>query len=239
MVILRDLFDLLATGELSNIKLSRTTTGSLAEEEYGKIVGHINLGVLELYKRFKLLEKELTLHACPGVTEYYLRPERMASLHNMNTRTYIESFENNEENINIIEVLDIFDDVGNKLHMNDRFATPTIIGASVDILKITKLPAPQVLSVVYQSYPDRIIIDDDFDAEEYEYDIPPTIIEPLLYYIAARTYKPMGANDSSVNADKSVNYQQQYELSCQKLELYGLDVQNNDNPDTFASDGWA
>lgn len=239
MVNLRYFFDLLATGELSNIKLSRTATGSLAEEEYYKVAGHINLGVLELYKRFKLSQGELVIHACPEVNEYFLRTDRMAAINNMNQRTYIENFNNNETTINIIEVIDVFDDLGNKLNVNDRYAKPRIIQLGTDILQISQFDSPRQFSVVYQSYPDKIIVDENFEADEYEYDIPPSIIEPLLYYIAARTYKPMGSNDSTVNADKSVNYQQQYELSCQKLELYGLDAQHNDEPPTFEAEGWA
>jgi hypothetical protein len=53
-------------------------------------------------------------------------------------------------------------------------------------------------------------------------------------------YKPIGSNNSTVNADKSQSYQQQYELACQKYEMYGLDLQVDDeDPDKFSQQGWA
>jgi hypothetical protein len=48
----------------------------------------------------------------------------------------------------------------------------------------------------------------------------------------------MGANDSTANADKSAGYEQQYELACQKLDMYGLDVQDNTERDSFERNGW-
>ena len=237
MINLKNFFDLLATGELSNIKVSRSGTGSIAEEDYAKIIGFINLGVIELYKRFKLLQKELILHACPEQPEYELRSNRIATVNNMNSRTYIEDA--GSKDLNIIEIIEIYNYAGQLMRMNDRHATPTIIITSPDTLKISKLVAPEKFEIVYQASPDLIVMDEDFEASECWIDIPTFVMDPLVYFIAAKTYKPMGANDSSVNADKSASYQQQYELACQKIELYGLDPRTNDNPDTFQSEGWA
>ena len=238
MVILKDLFHLLATGEFANIALSRTNTGGLDEKEYEKVIGHINLGILEIYKRFKLLENEFFLHADPSVTTYYLREANSALLNNITTTEYIEIPDNVEGFLNIVEITSIFDSEGEELRMNNRFEIPTIQQLSSDILKITQLEAAGIFSVVYQSYPDKIVIEDDFDPSAYVVYIPETIIEPLMYYVASRVYKPMGSNDSTANADKSDSYQQQYELSCMKLDLFGLPIQEDDKENTFESQGW-
>jgi len=57
MVILGDIFDLLANSEVLNTKLSRSPNGALDESEYVKVVGHLNLGLVELYKRFNLRQR--------------------------------------------------------------------------------------------------------------------------------------------------------------------------------------
>jgi hypothetical protein len=239
MILLKDLFTMLSTGEFSNIALSRSATGTLNESEYEKVIGHINLGLVEIYKRFRFLENEMNLHVRPEVTTYYLRPERVVSLENITESKYLERPGDYEGFLNILEITGIFDESGNELVMNNRFSTPAIRQLAVDTLKITGLTASAIYSVVYQAAPSKIVLDDEFDPDQYQLPIPDTIIEALLYFIAHRVYKPMGANNSTANADKSAGYQQQYELCCQKLEMYGLAPQNDDRENKFEEEGWA
>lgn len=238
MIILKDLFTSLATGEFSNISLQRDRSGQINESEYAKVLSHINLGLIELCKRFNFLEEELILHTDPSVTTYYIRTDRMALLENITTEAYIEKPPDHGGIINIVEIKSIFDDEGYALRINDRHATPRILHSSTDTLKITGLEEPQKLSVVFQSYPSRIKLSDAFDPDNHIIPLPETVIEPLLYYVASRVYKPMGANNSTANADKSIGYQQQYELACQKIQTFGLDIENSDSPNTFSERGW-
>lgn len=238
MIQLKELFTSLATGEFSNISLQRDRSGQINESEYVKVISHINLGLIELCKRFNFLEEEIILHTDPSVTTYYIRPDRMALLENITTETYIEKPLNYGDDINIVEIKAIFDEDGYELRINDRHAIPCILHSSTDILRITKLEVPQKFSIVFQSYPPRIDLNDTFDPDNYIIPLPKTVIEPLLYYVASRVYKPIGTNNSTANADKSASYQQQYELACQKIMTFGLDIENSDCPDTFAQGGW-
>jgi hypothetical protein len=185
------------------------------------------------------MENELRLHVAAGGATYYLRADRMVSADQLTSTRYIERPDNFEGCLNIVEVTGIFDSEGNELVMNNRFSTPGITQLSMDTLKFTKVTSSMVLNVVYQASPTKIILDDDFNPEEDVLHIPDTIIEALLYYVASRIYKPTGANNSTANADKSISYQQQYELSCQKIDLFGLTIQNCDSEDKFESEGWA
>jgi hypothetical protein len=237
MIVLKDLFTLLATGEFSNISLSRNNTGGINESEYAKVIGHINLGLVEIYKRFKLMENELTLHVTPDLSVYYLQDDRVV-VTTPNTTEYLE-FLSGQTGVNIIEITGVFDVDGNELVINNRHSTPSILQQSIDILKITKLTEAMALNIVYQAYPIKLVLDDDFDPETHILPISDVIVEALLYYIASRIYKPTGANNSTANADKSAGYQQQYELSCQKIDLLGLGIQNCDSENTFETRGWA
>lgn len=241
MIVLQEIFNLLATGEFSNISLSRDSTGSIDEKEYPKVVGHLNLGIIEIYKRFNFLQKELNLHLRTEISTYFLRTDKVAALNNLGTRAYIEqpSPDDTEGFLNIIEIKSVFNSSDDEVNLNDRFSIPYILQLSPDSLKITGFTENQILRIGYQAYPCKIIIKDDFSPEEYPVYIPETILEALLYYVAGRVYKPIGSNDSSVNADKSASYQQQYELACQKLEVYGLDPQHSDNENNFEKEGWA
>jgi len=239
MLPLKDIFSLLASGEFSNMAIAKDAQGNIDEAEYGKIINHINLALIELYKRFKLLEEELVLCADPAVLTYRLRPEYMAAPGSTTLARYIEQPADSDGTINIIEIKDVFDEDNQRIQLNNRYFLPAIKQKSVDTLKITGLIAPQKFSVVYQAYPSLIKLTNSFDLNLYQLAIPPTIVEPLLFYVASRVYKPIGANNSTANADKSASYEQKYELACQKLTLFGLETDDNDQDmDRFTNQGW-
>lgn len=248
MIILQDLFTSLATGAYSNTTFSNAD-GTLKEGYYLKVSQLINLGIVEIYKRFKFLENELNLHVTPETTKYYLRTDRVAAIDLMSDALYIEDATGVDGFLNIIKVTSVYDTSGveisvnnsrNKVNISDsNIFIPTIVQLAPDILQITNLASAQVLNIVYQSYPNKIPVTTYVDPTNYLLDIPDFIVEPLISFIAAKTFKPMGANDSTANADKSASYEQQYELGCQKIGMYGLDIQDTAERETFASKGWA
>jgi hypothetical protein len=241
MILLKDVFSLLATGEFSNIALKKDKYDDLDEAEYGKVLGHINLALVEIYKRFPIKEEEVILHATPTQELYYLRPKHTAIESRLGSGRYIEVPEGHDGFINIIELKEIYDSVQSRMVLNNRFLVPYIRQMSEDTLKITGLIAEENFSILYQAHPSPIILDDNFDLENYILNVPKTIIEALLYYVAARVYKPGGQNNSTDNADKSSGYQHQFELSCLRLEQLGLGIVTDadDDPDKFERDGWA
>ncbi len=238
MITIKEIFNLLAEGEFSHMNLKQRHTGGLAEEEYPKVIGHLNLGLIELYKQFNFLQDELTLHICPQTKIYYMRSDRFGLVQNMCKHTYIEEDPDNSFDNNILEITNIYNSIGDDLPLNDRRATLAIETINYDTLRIAPILACEVLSVRYKaSYP-KIFIDEEFDAEAYELYIPDVILEALLFYIASRVYKGMGSNDSSQNADKSMTYMQKYELACQKIDTFGLDTQINDARTNFDESGF-
>jgi hypothetical protein len=242
MVLLKEIFDLLATGEFQNISLSRKDSGEINEKAYPQVAGYLNLGIVEIHKRFNLRQSELTLHTLPGVETYYLRNSKAGAVSSMGDKAYIvrpTAQEDLEGFLNIVKVLTVYGADNAPIELNNRYGTPIIVQKSFDTLKITGYTTPQILQVEYQSWPDKICIEDGFDPANILIDISDAIVEPLLHYVGMRTYKPMGSNDSTANADKSSAYQAQYELALTKMDLYGMDTQFNDEEDTFLARGWA
>lgn len=239
MVPLKDLFSLLATGEFANVALTKDLRGNIDQTEYGKLINHINLAIIELYKRFKFLEEELVVCASPEVLTYHLRSEYTALPGNTTPTLYIEHPAGANGPIQLIEIKDVLDEDATSLVMNNRSCEPYIKQQSMDTLRITGLTEAQRLSVVFQAYPTLPVLNDSFVLSACMLDIPSTIIEPIIYFTAARVFKPIGANNSTANADKSNVYQQQYELACQKIDLYGLTTED-DGKDTerFQRQGW-
>jgi hypothetical protein len=243
-MILTDLFNMLTTGVFANTTLSGTD-GVLKEEHYEKVCNLINLGIVEIYKRFKLLENELVLHITPETRNYYLRSSRAIIPANITVDQYIEIPDYTEGFLNIIKVLNVYDSSGNEIRMNynppnldEPYLYPVIVSLAKDTLQITNITIAQTINIVYQSYPTKLVASTLYDPDTYELNIDENIIDPLVAYIAAKTFKPMGANDSTANADKSATYEQSYELACQKLGMYGLPLQDRTERATFKSNGW-
>lgn len=239
MILLSELFEMLATGEFSNMALSRDHTGSIDEGEYSKVVNHINLGLVEIFKRFNLLQREVTIHADPSVSTYSIQPKFAVDYNLVSLMKYLEKPDDYDGYFSVVKLLDIYDTDGTNYPMNDRHCEPAIMAMSHDTIKITGLEAATELCVIYQSWPTKIVVDDDLDPKEFNVSIPEIVVEALLYYVASRVYKPTGSNDSTANADKSAGYQQQYELACTKIGLYGLDTQDNDTRDKITEGDWA
>ena len=244
MIILQDVFSMLTNGAYANTAFSGTDN-VMKEVHYNKVINLINLGVIEIYKRFKFLENELVLHVMPETTRYYLRASRVAPISQMSEHLYIEESPDTNGFLNIIKITGAFNSSGVELRINyphvynpTDTTTPTIIEVAPDVLQVTNILSAQTIGIVYQAYPTKIPIADFIDPETYELDIPDIIIDPLLLYIAAKTFKPMGSNDSTANADKSAGYEQQYELACQKLAMYGLPMHDTTERDTFDDNGW-
>jgi hypothetical protein len=241
MILLQDLFNILTTGVYANTTFSGTDN-VLPDAHYEKVVNLINLGVLEIHKRFKFLENELTLRVDPAVSNYFLRTDRVAPITTDATQ-YIEKRTDVDGFLNIVKVTGAYDSSGTELYIgvprrtSEESFVPTIIPIATDILQISNVTTAQNINIVYQSYPTKIVAAT-VDPDRYILNISDIIIDPLVSYIAAKTFKPMGSNDSTANADKSASYEQQYELACQKLALYGLTVDDTYVRDTFESNGW-
>ena len=67
---LKEIFDQLTYGELSQLAIGGGEQGQINEANYPSVVAHIRLALTALYKRFPLKENRLVLQLLPGVLQY-------------------------------------------------------------------------------------------------------------------------------------------------------------------------
>ena len=72
-MLLSDILDKLAKGELSNLSLA--DGGSIKETEVSKIVGYVNEGLLRLHSTFVLRQDNVLIEMHEGIYTYELKPE--------------------------------------------------------------------------------------------------------------------------------------------------------------------
>lgn len=240
MILLTDLFQMLAEGEFATLSLADKETGTIPHKHWEKVIKYLNRGIVEIHKRVNLFQREITLYALPTVEIYQLRIQRLAtSVGRISEKTYFLKPDDFTGQLNIVEIKAVFDGDDNELFLNDRYQAVSFQQLAFDTLMVKGVTTQTPYQVSYQSYPDLIVMGDAFDLDTYVVNIPDTITEALLNYVASKVYRPTGTNDATANADKSNIYQSQYELAMAYLADLGLNLQDNDSPGgKFENQGW-
>ncbi len=246
MITLQEIFDDLAFGELANVSIGVSkTTGSLEESAYPKIISAINLALTALYERFNLRQSKLILHEQDEIDLYYLRSSRLSDIAYMDEDQYIEEAESEEELFkdDIIKVLELYDDSGVRIPLNEVVAPETDISCytpAFDVLQVKSSLPSQIIHIEFQAYYPKIVLTEKLDPEKYILHIPSYIKEPLLAYVAARFFKGKSSTANEGENHPTKTFMAQYENACTKIELFGLANINKDNVDQkFEEEGWA
>lgn len=236
MLTLQDIFDNLAHGEFANLALGNSSLGTITEDKYPKIVSAINLGLMELYKRFLLKKKKFLLQQRAGVSLYYLRSDYIGDYLDL-----VEdgSFEDDTIVTDLIRVLWVKDTAGIEIPLNDpRFPTTGVFTQSYDALRMTPASPLKTLTVTYQAKYPKIIIDEDFDPKEIELYFPHFILEALLAYVASRVFKGKTSKSAEGQTNISTTFHYQFIAACKDISELGLAEEMEERSTKFSAKGF-
>lgn len=179
--------DLAKTGELRSLA---------AKSNNDAIIGYINLGLIELYKRFPLDTKELLIEMVDGQEIYELPSDFM---------WIVAAYDELEE---------IDDNIVSVVPVNEEDNPASINLVSWNEVQIPVGAAGAYLSIIYAAAPVVLTEADLADTVP----IPPQMIEALLHYIG---YRAHGAVDGNVQAENNTHYQR-FEASCLRMQNMGM-----------------
>lgn len=243
---LTEIFTLLTFGELSQLSIGGSEQGHIDPTNYPAIVGSVNLGLTDLYKRFRLKEDRVLLQMLPGRLTYPI-----------NTRFALSNTASQEIKFLLDSQAEPFTDTVHKiervyagneieLSMNDEYNPLSVFTPSPLVLR---LPAALVnaepdvpqellgapLNVVYRASHPKISVSAGFDPELVELELPDTHLEALLFYVASRHHNPAGmlAEFNSGNA-----WAAKYEMECQRLKDLNLEVDARNTNFRIVRNGW-
>ena len=243
MLTIKDLFDDLAYGELSNLKLGNSTLGSIASEDYPKMVSHINLGLIDLFQKFLLKKKEVRIHQIAGISTYYIRTNYMDEVDYCGKNgIYVEKTDMDPFSDDIVKVIEVYDADSDVIPLNDKRAadlriledpllTSGVTTPAHDTLIMTPATTPEIVSVVYQAYYPKIVIPELFDPTKIKLFIPNYLRKPLMLYVAARIVGGMKVSLSEGEQNPATARWAHYSLACKEITLLNLTI---DEDDTFA-----
>lgn len=200
----QDVITLAQQGELKNIKV-KTDTDS--------VLGFINLGMIELYKRFPLKTEEHIITLVEGTDIYTMPSDYMWML-----TAYEEVDENSDEVVKVVPINEEDNPYSiNTVSWNKVQVPVNVDGAYISIIYVAQ---PAILT--------QANLNDDID-------LPPQMIEALLNYIG---YRGHGSLDGAINAENNTHLMR-FEASCKRIVKEGMftpdDMSTNKK---FYSGGW-
>lgn len=211
-----DLFDRLATGQLSNLNLADEETGLIEKPYWKKLINYSNSGLLKLYSRFILKEREVLIECRAHITKYELN-SKYSLVSNKVSDPYIIDFPHDPFNDDAIKILGVYDNSGNKYILND-----TNNGCSLFTPKplTLQVPAPvqgSSLSVTYQARHDPLCFTDMSETNLFAQciNIPFFLEDPLTNFIASEYYSHLNGQENTL---KGQEFFAKFDAACIEIE---------------------
>lgn len=220
---LQEIFDQLSYGEFSQLSIGGADTGVINEGNYARVLGHLNLGLTALFKRFKLKERRLTMPLQANADVYQLNFDDILKIEKILTSDDVELSLNEE---------------GNPYSC----FTPTLTSIRVPQSireQGTDLPDELLttsLTVVYRAnHPKLVMTLGVLTPQTKDIELPSSHLQALLYFVASRANNPVGM----VNEFNAGNtWYKKYELECQRLEQENLQVDQAAGNYRLERNGW-
>lgn len=209
---LQDLFNQLAIGELAQIGLSNQGTG-IDLENQKKLLPQINLGLLELHKRFFLREKRCNVRKLEEMCKYEISDPAF------------------------LKVEKIFDPMGNEVVLDKEDAEFTVFLPTWNVLEIPKKMPAGNYDVIYRAKNDKIeeVWLETLGAEMIAIPIPPTHVYALELFVASQIMTPMGFDGEMHEGN---NYAMKFESAVLELTNKGFRRQRTTETSHFNNGGW-
>lgn len=245
---LKEVFDQLTYGELSQLAIGGRDAGAIAPQNYNRLVAHVNLGLTALYKRFQLKEGNITVELQANRLVYPLHSKyAVSSRTSRETVRYIKDSAAAPFKDDLLKIKRVVGTSGVEFPLNDLgdpFTMLTSTPTTLTVPQAIAVPTAELedqlrtatLKIAYQANHPMIITDDgDLDLELVEIELPYTHLEPLLLFVASRVHTPAGLTNET---NMGNTYYQKYELSCQEIETKNLTVDQGSQEDRASRNGW-
>lgn len=239
---LKQIFDLLSQGELSQIHLGGTQ--GIDESNWEMVLGAVNLGLTELHKRFPLRREQVVLQMQEGQLRYTLDVKHAVSNRENPTVTkYLIDSAANPFIGRVLKIYKVFDASGCELKLNrvgDAFdqAHSTVRTPSYNTLILPTMLPVQALTVEYLgNHPLLVKEQGYFNLEDVAVELPDTHLTALLYFVASRLFNPTGLSGNTAFHEGN-NYEAKFEAECMRLENDGYENSEQEENSRLRRNGW-
>ena len=176
-------------GELQQLSL---------KDDNDAILSFINLGLLELYKRFNLRTEEAIVTLDANTTVYTLDSAAL----NIDMPS----------DCDLMYIINAYDESGESVEINNEDNDLSILTPTYNTVQIPNPADDTYVSIMYVAGPTRVT--DPTDTLK----LPPALYEALLHYIG---YRGHGSVDGNINTENNTHYMR-FEKSCDTAKAFGL-----------------
>lgn len=190
----------LSYGPLSNLAIGGSGSGTCDPDKVPSLVNYTNEGLLHLYSRFILNERSLIIQMYDAITRYELSSARSRTVTPTDPLQvqYVMDSELDPFTDDLIKVLQIFDDIGREIKMNDQSVYGSIFTPQFNILQI---PIPVDGLPLYLSYQAKhaplvsTALGDTIN-------LPAVLEEALISYVAHKVFFHMNGQEHSAKSNE-------------------------------------
>ena len=226
---LQDVYDALEVGELRQHTLF---SDGLAVENYPKVNRAINDGLINLYGRFPLKFRQLTLMMSGHITHYYFRKEHAVTDTTLGVEKYIDDSVYNPFTGDLAKVFSVQDEGGCDVPLNDKCSCYGVFTPSNESLIISNPIEGDSIFITYQARHPKVESD---SRTNMELEIPLGLVPALYAYVGHRLYS--GSTDATA-LNKANGLLSQYELLCSQQDMFGLTNRDDGTPNQiFETEG--
>lgn len=236
-MLLKEIFDHLAYGELNTIHLGEVdpATGELLPANQLKLLSHINAALYALYARFNLRTEKMRIVIREGKTRYELKPE-FSGKTETNPRKYIEPVGIRFDHP-LFKVLEVVTDKGQALSLNKVNDPNTVLTPQINVIEIPEGLKAETLLLTYKAgLPTLTELELDMGAELVDIPLPYAYLEALGYFVASRIMNPVGMQGQEMV--QGTNYTMKYEAACMLLENSGMQIAEEREYNRARANGW-
>lgn len=210
----QEMLNMLALGELSNLSLAEQ--GEINVNSVPQIVQHINDGLLRLYTRFVLKERDVVIEMKDGITNYHLLKRYAYTEYDPDNppeswdMPYILDLHKEPFKQDVIKVLNVYNSMGKRIPLNDPERPDSVFTPQSNVLQVPHNIQGDFLTLGYQCKHDELPSDD----LTKEIELPEVLFGALRAYVAYRVFSNMSTGESTA---KSQEHLMMYETLCQEV----------------------
>lgn len=191
---------ILVKSELKQLAIKDDTPG---------LIGFINQGVTEIYKRFDLWKETATVTMADGVKTYTINED--------DANVSLDGDDDHE----FLTILTIFDQEEEEIHINIDDSDYKISVPRFNVLRIKNPVAGDTLEITYRAAPKYML------EEEETIPLPIQFMEPLFHYVGYRAHSSVNGD---IKAENNTHFMR-FDQSCKRIEMDGL--RNSDSMEIF------
>jgi hypothetical protein len=194
------LFTQLSYGELSNLSMAMNGAGTIQEQDQPKIITYANEGLIRLYSRFNLREKDVLIEMIEHITNYHLISRFAETKYDPDVEPfpYIKDLPNEPFCDDVIKVLSVYDTLGRELPLNDAEHCESLFTPQANVLQVPKPIEGVALGVHYQAKHPPL----SEQRAEDEILLPEVLHGALTAFIAYKVYSHMNTQESAARGQE-------------------------------------